>query len=216
MNKGVVFNAKTAFKLQRIIASKVTIEKLGREPRIIAGVDASYSRRRDIGVGAAVAYDLSLKKTIEKVYTIVRVKVPYIPGLLAFREIPCIASALSMLSAEPDVTLVNGHGIAHPRGAGLASHLGVALNIRCVGVARRRLVGEEVEAGGRVVVVYKNRVVAEVLSRGSSRLYVSVGNRISLDEAVKIVGRTWVKGDLPEPLREADELSKKVRRELEH
>ena len=214
MSRGFVFDAKTAIKLQKLIASRVSVEKLDKKPEIIAGVDASYSRKREVGVGAAVAYDADSLRIIDKVYTVVRVRIPYIPGLLAFREIPCIASAISMLSVEPDVTLVNGHGVAHPREAGLACHLGVALNIRCIGVARRRLVGEEIESNGRRLVLYKNKVVAEVLSRGKNKIYVSVGNRISLDEAVEIVRRVWVKGILPDPLREADELSRRVRREL--
>ena len=212
----ITFKASVAFKLQRIIAKRVREEKIPSNIRYVAGVDASYSSKLGIGIGVAVLYDIRLERVVEVKTVAVPVRIPYIPGLLAFRELPCIAAALSMLSVKPEVVLVDGHGLAHPRGAGLACHLGVALDVRSIGVAKKRLVGETVEMGGSTYLVFEGRVVGAVFREppGSKPLYVSIGNRVTLEDAVELVRRTRKSKGLPEPLHLADRVSKEVRRRL--
>lgn len=166
--------------------------------RFVAGVDVAY--KGGLGYGAAVVVDLRDLSVVDAGVSVVRVSVPYIPGLLAFREVGPMVSALMRLRVGPDVVMVNGHGLAHPRGFGVATHLGVVLGVSSVGVARRRLVGEEV--GGRLFL--GGREVARVIPNGRLKIYVSVGNKITLGEAVALTKRLVYKPNkLPLPVQEA-------------
>lgn len=166
--------------------------------RFVAGVDVAY--KGGLGYGAAVVVDLRDLSVVDAGVSVVRVSVPYMPGLLAFREVGPMVSALTRLRVRPDVVMVNGHGLAHPRGFGVATHLGVVLGVSSVGVAKKRLVGEEV--GGRLFL--GGREVARVIPNGRLKIYVSVGNKITLGEAVALTKRLVYKPNkLPLPVQEA-------------
>jgi deoxyribonuclease V len=134
---------------------------------------------------------------------------PYIPGFLGFREVPALLAAWARLDPKPDLVMVDGHGIAHPRGLGIASHLGVLLDLPTIGVAKSVLVGEPAgmlgaEPGARVPLVWHGRAIAMALRTRAraNPLYVSVGHRVGLESAVEWVLRTAGRGyRLPEPTR---------------
>ncbi|WP_439549866.1 endonuclease V [Falsiroseomonas sp.] len=143
---------------------------------------------------------------------------PYIPGLLGFREVPVLAEAFRKLPVKPDLIFVDGHGMAHPKGLGVASHLGVVLDVPTIGVAKSVLCGA-VEGdfpdtpAARAPLVWKGAIIGMALRtrRGANPLYVSVGHRVSLATALAWVERTLRGRRLPEPTRLAHEEAARVR-----
>jgi len=139
---------------------------------------------------------------------------PYVPGLLSFREAPAILEILSRLSEKPDLLLVDGAGLAHPRRFGLACHLGVLSDLPAIGVAKARLVGTYQEPGiargAWSTLVGGGEVIGAVLrtQRAVRPVFVSIGHRISLKTAIDLVLRSAVQARLPEPIRAADKLSR--------
>ena len=143
---------------------------------------------------------------------------PYVPGLLAFREIPLVVGALEAVESGVDAMILDAHGLAHPRGLGLASHLGLFLDVPTVGCAKSRLVGEHEEPGqekgSTADLIYRKKIVGRVVRtrEGVSPVYVSVGNRIDLKSAVELVLRCCTKYRLPEITRQAHNAANQLRR----
>jgi deoxyribonuclease V len=142
---------------------------------------------------------------------------PYVPGYLGFREVPALVAAWARLAVKPDLLLVDGQGLAHPRGLGLASHLGVVLDIPTIGVAKSLLVGEArpgPEAGDTAPILHKGAVIGMALRtrRGARPLYVSVGHRVSLGTAVALVRAACNGRRLPVPIRAAHDAANAARR----
>ena len=181
----------------------------------MTGVDAAFSE--DLVYAAACLYRYPELTLQEQASAAGKLRFPYVPGFLSFREGTAIIAAIRKLTVKPDVILVDGQGIAHPRGIGIASHLGVLLNIPAIGCAKTRLVGEFEEPGRRKgswsELVYECRIVGAVLrTKDSVRpLFVSPGHKIDLDSAVRITLNCIGKYRIPEPLRCADMLSKKLK-----
>ena len=196
-------------RLQAEEAGRVIVEDDISDAGRVAGVDVSYVG--DVAASACVVVGGDLK-VLESASTVTPVSFPYIPGYLSFREGPAIEAVVEHVSGF-DVVLVNGHGVAHPRGFGLASYVGTRLNVPSIGVARSILVGDlregETEAtlGGDVV-------AAEVRRPGHAPIYVSPGHRISLSTSVEIVERMAGVGRLPEPLRLAHLEARRMLRDL--
>ncbi|RLF54020.1 MAG: endonuclease V, partial [Thermoplasmata archaeon] len=146
---------------------------------------------------------------------------PYVPGLLSFREIPHILNVLGQLKNEPDLFLCDGQGIAHPRGLGLASHLGLITQKPSIGCAKTRLVGEyaqvEYDRGSRSDLLYRGRKVGMVLrtKKGVKPIFISPGYGVTAGQAVEIVLKCTGKYRLPEPIRKAHLLVNRARREEE-
>ncbi|MGC9012161.1 endonuclease V [Thermogladius sp.] len=213
-----LFDYSRATRLQRELFKQViaSVERpLFREDeaRLVAGLDASYTR--GLSVGVAVLMDLHEMRVVDKKYAVVRAGIPYVPGLLAFREAPGVIRALLELEKKPDVLMVDGHGLTHPRGFGIASHVGLVTGIPSVGVAKSRLYGEEKVEGG-VRYVYAHGVKAGVVvEHGGSELYVSIGYSVTLEQAVRLVKKTLLGHKLPEPLYQADLYSREVKRLLD-
>jgi deoxyribonuclease V len=178
----------------------------------VAGVDAHYSVDR---VWAAIAVmtlpDLVL---VESALTHCPLAFPYVPGLLSFRESPPILEILHQVSEKPDLLLVDGQGLAHPRRFGLACHLGVLGDVPTIGVAKSRLVGTYqepgIERGAWSKLVDRGEIVGAVLRtrRGVRPVFVSIGHRVSLGTAIDFVLRCTRGFRLPEPMRAADTLSR--------
>lgn len=173
----------------------------------VAGADVSYSRERNrLGAAIVLARYPELEPA-EIATACLPVEYPYIPGLLAFREGPVLIEAFRRLRTRPDVILFDGQGIAHPRGLGIASHMGVLLGIPTVGVAKKPLVGEykepEVGRGSRSDLMVRGELVGQVVrtKTGVKPVFVSPGNLIDLDSAVRIVLECCRKMRLPEPVR---------------
>lgn len=196
-------------------------ESSGLDPgkiKIIAGTDISYLRESRLALGAVVLMEFPGLQVLEERRSVVEVDFPYVPGLLSFRELPALIPALESLKGEPDLIFVDGQGIAHPRGFGLASHLGVLTGRPTIGCAKSRLVGEYREPGSRVgdwePLIYEERQVGAVLRTRSKvkPLFISVGHRIDLDTAIEMVLACSTGFRLPEPQRRAHRLADEVKR----
>jgi deoxyribonuclease V len=205
-----------AREIQNLLREKVKILPLGGSPHCIAGVDASASHNEIIGVASMFSYPDIIP--LEDAYEIMDIPFPYITGFLSLREGPAILGALKRLKRRPDVILADGQGIAHPRAAGIASHIGVLLDIPAIGCAKSRLVGEYKkpgqEKGEYTPLSYGGNIVGAVLTTRSrvKPLFISPGHRITMEESVEIVLRCATRYRIPEPLRRADRIS----RELKH
>ncbi|NPA95991.1 MAG: endonuclease V [Crenarchaeota archaeon] len=211
------FSASIAIKLQREMSSRVIVEPLDiSSVRVVAGLDVGY--RKGVGFAVAVAIDRGSGSELCHVAVESSVEVPYVPGLLAFREAPIMVAALrelSRLCVEPDAIMVNGHGLAHPRRLGIASHIGVALDIPSVGIAKKRLFGEERVENGRVALYAFGEKVGYVLRMSGAKTYVTVGHRVDPDTALELSLSLWRSGRrFPIPIEVADSISKRVAREI--
>jgi deoxyribonuclease V len=199
-----------AAKVQKTLADKVQITDQFSTIDLIAGVDVSNNLRdpKQMVYAAAVllnANDLSLNNSASHAEQQV---FPYIPGFLGFREAPAICAAIQKLPHRPDLILVDGHGISHPRGLGIASHIGVLLDIPTIGVAKSILVGKAFQnlselAGAKVPLIYQNKTIAMLLRSKTNclPLIISPGHKISLTSAVTIVQQCLKAYRLPEPTR---------------
>jgi deoxyribonuclease V len=143
-----------------------------------------------------------------------RVKFPYVPTLLSFRELPVAVACLQKLKLQPEVLLIDGHGKAHPYGCGLASHLGVVLGKATVGVAKNRLIGKPKRIGENVFLIWQGEVVGAVVAtrKSGKPVYVSVGHMISLSTAVEIVKHCSIVSRVTEPIRLAHRLASEERK----
>ncbi|MDY6795549.1 MAG: deoxyribonuclease V [Actinomycetota bacterium] len=186
----------------------------------VAGTDISYLREHRLALGAVVLMDVPGLQVLEVARSAVEVDFPYVPGILSFRELPALLPALEKLSRPPDLVFVDGQGVAHPRGFGLASHLGVLTGLPTVGCAKSRLVGRSEEPGPEVgdwePLMYGDRCVGAVLRtrRGVKPLYISVGHLVDLSTAVKAVLSCLGGYRLPEPQRRAHLAADESKREV--
>ncbi len=211
------FSTQKAINLQKTLARKVLIKDYIdlENTRTIAAVDAAYID--NIACCCAILQEYPDFNIIGYTIIVDEVRVPYVPGLLAFREAPVFIKALKRLFnkfEEPDIIIVNGHGIAHPRKFGIASHVGVVLDKPTIGVARHRLVGTLVKENEREYLVIDGVKVAQRIRIKNSYIYVSVGHKITLLTASKIISKLLIKHTLPEPLFMADKLSKKYAKRM--
>jgi deoxyribonuclease V len=198
--------------IQIALQKKIVIKPLRKIPELIAGVDAAFFENKIIGIASLYRYpDLTpLKDSV----SIRENTFPYIPGLLSFREGPVVIEAIKGLETVPDLILFDGQGIAHPRGVGIASHIGVILGIPSIGCAKSRLVGDYSEPGirkgSKSPLRYKGKIVGSVVrSRDNVRpLFVSPGHLVDIDGAVEYVLACTGRYRLPEPIGRADRLSK--------
>jgi deoxyribonuclease V len=178
----------------------------------VTGVDVAYDDERDVVVAAAVTLDAVTLEVVEEVTARARVSFPYVPGLLAFREVPVVRDALGRLARTPDLLVCDGYGLAHPRRFGLASHLGVLTGIPSIGVAKSPFLyrhGEVGEERGDVAAMSDGaEEVGRALRtrRGVRPVFVSVGHAVSLDAACAHVLALTPRYRLPETTRRADAL----------
>lgn len=211
---------REAIALQRDLAGRVRETPVVGPVRTVAGVDCAFFAGGRQIVAAAVLMDAATMKAIASAYAVAAVRMPYVPGLLSFREAPTQLQAIDRLGARPDLLLVDGAGRAHPRQLGIASHLGLWLGVPTVGVAKSRLCGRHRPVGRRrgccVQLIDGGEVVGCVLrSRDDVKpLYVSVGHLITLREAGKWALRAAKGFRLPEPIRAADRMAGELKRRL--
>lgn len=201
---------------QRELAGRVIDrDDLRLPPGLVAGVDAAFPDRGRTTRASAVLMRFPELELVEEVVHEQPTELPYIPGLLSFRELPAILTALQRLPTPPDLVLCDGQGRAHPRRFGIACHLGVTTGLATIGVGKSRLCGQHEEPapekGSAVDLVDGDEVIGRVLrSRDRVRpLYVSIGHRISLETAVDLVLACTPRYRLPEPVRRADRLAGK-------
>ena len=203
------------------LAARVETSDRLEAVRILGGADASATRfDPERAVHAAlVVLDLPGLRPLAEAGAVRRGGLPYIPGLLGFREVPALAEAWARLDPKPDLVLVDGHGVAHPQGLGIASLLGVVLDVPTIGVAKSVLVGKLAgplpETPGAVApLVWKGREIGVALRtrRGANPLYVSAGHRVSLPTVLDWVRQTLRGYRLSEPTRLAHLAAAALRR----
>lgn len=196
-----------AMEIQRRLAKQVLKSSGLITPRFIAGVDVSASKSHGMATGAVVVVEYP-EFTLAEVKVIQgKVDFPYIPGLLSFRESPLILQACQELGITPDLFMVDGQGIAHPRRLGIASHLGLFLDTPTIGCAKSRLCGwhdaPAVEPGSCADLVDGDEKIGAVLRTrlGTSPVYVSIGHKIDLRAAIHWVLACCRGYRIPEPIR---------------
>lgn len=203
-----------AVEIQKRLAGLVRTLPLPRLPQTIAGVDVSV-QRDEVQAAVAVLAFPSLEPLSHALWR-GPVEYPYVPGLLSFREVPAVLRAIEALDFMPDLFMADAHGVAHPRRMGMAAHLGVLLDAPVVGVAKSRLIGDYAEpedyAGAHTPLVDGDEQIGVVLRTraGVKPLFISVGHRITLTEAVGLVIAAQTRFRLPEPTREAHLLSRSI------
>lgn len=211
---------KDAVALQRELAAQVRLEPLLAEPVRICGCDVSMNRFAKEGFAGFVTLAYPSLETLATVAVKAAIPFPYVPGLLSFREIPMLLGAWERLSEKPEVLLVDGIGIAHPRRLGIASHLGIVLDLPTIGCAKSVLIGSYEEPGGEpgdwspLADPKTGEILGAALrtKRNVKPMFVSPGHRITLADALRIVMRSVAKHRLPEPTRRAHLLTNEARR----
>lgn len=201
-----------AIALQREAASQVITEDDLPPVKTVAGVDVGFEDKATARA-AVVVLRLDDLTPIDHAMARMPVAMPYIPGLLSFRECPVILEALSLLKHKPDLLLCDGHGIAHPRRLGIASHTGLLTGLPSIGVGKSRLTGTHGpvpdKRGGWTPLMDKGEKIGAVLRTrvGVKPLFISPGHRISLTTALEYVMACTTRYRLPETTRWADGLA---------
>jgi deoxyribonuclease V len=192
-------------KQQEDLAKKVITKNSFKTIKTVCGVDVSY--KNNVAYASAVLFDTKRFEQIELANTKTTIKQPYIPSFLFLREAAPILTTLKLLKNDFDLLLADGHGQLHPRKCGLACYLGLTLNKPTIGVAKSLLCGKIVDN----FVVLNGKVLGAVIeNKMNKKIYVSVGHKISLNTAKKLVKGLIKENEwLPEPLRLADQYSKK-------
>jgi deoxyribonuclease V len=206
-----------AVEVQRRLRNLVRLQPLTRPVRAIAGADISYNKFSEFVYAGIVVLSLPDLRIVETAGVRSVSKFPYVPGLLSFREAPSLLEAWEKLKTKPDVLMLDGQGIAHPRRFGIACHVGVLLDLPTIGCAKSILVGKYGElglvAGNRSPLVDRGEQVGVALRTKNkvAPVYVSPGHLIDLDSAIDLVLRSTTKYRLPEPTRQAHLLVNRLR-----
>ena len=203
-----------ARELQAELSGKVKFTPFKKEPQLIAGLDCAFSKDGERILAVVVVLRLPQFEIAETVSASQKVNFPYIPGLLSFREAPVCLAAVEKLQRQPDIFIIDGQGIAHPRRLGLAAHLGLFLDQPTIGCAKSRLTGtyEEplLEKGAYSLLKDEKRkqsiepevIGAVVRTRTNVKpVFVSVGHKCLLEDAIRVVLDCSLKYRLPEPTR---------------
>ncbi|MBZ5670817.1 MAG: deoxyribonuclease V [Acidobacteriia bacterium] len=207
-----------AMRLQETLRERVEREDRFGTLQFVAGADLAFDPETNLAFAGVIVYQFPQLQEVERRMARRTLRFPYVPGLLSFRESPVLLAAFEKLRVEPDLILVDGHGIAHPRRFGIACHLGLLLDRPTIGCAKSILVGEAVEpgvrAGSTAPLVDKGETVGIVL-RTRDRvkpIYVTTGHRVSLQSAVRIARQCLDGFRIPKPTREADHFVRDLRR----
>jgi deoxyribonuclease V len=201
---------REAIALQKTLARRVECLPLNTQPRWIAGLDAAFTADGRHCLAAVVLWDVQERQAVEEHTASRRLRFPYIPGLLSFREAPALLAALRRLKRTPDLLMCDGQGLAHPRRFGIACHLGVICELPAIGCAKSRLTGRHGEPGrergSRVELTDGPEVIGEVVrtQTGVKPVFVSIGHQIDLVSARQVVLDCAIRYRLPEPTRLAD------------
>ncbi len=208
---------ESLLSVQELVAGRAVIKDDFARLRFIAGVDQAFVGDRILS--GIVVLNFGSLEVVERADSILPVDFPYIPTFLSFREGPVIAKVFKKLKVTPDILMVDGAGINHPRRAGIATHIGVALNVPTIGITKKILCGEGEEpmkVGDANPLIYEDRKVGWLLKSSirSRPIVVAPGHRVSLESSLSIVKACLRGHKLPEPARFAHEyvtgLKKKI------
>lgn len=205
-----------AIALQRELAQRIIRVDQIEEVQYVAGVDMAINENNGMARAAVVLLNYPQLEIIERHVYEEPIRMPYIPGLLSFREAPAVIGAFQQLKQHPQLVMVDGIGIAHPRRIGIASHLGLWLDLPTIGCAKSLLVGRYdkaalgEEVGSWVPIIDKRETIGAVLRTRPkvNPMFISLGHRISLETSIHFVLACGKGYRLPEPTRQADKLSK--------
>ena len=207
-----------AIEIQNRLRHLIRVEKLQGEIRYIAGADISFDKGSDIVYAGIVILKFPELVEVERSLVITSVKFPYIPGLLSFRESPALLQAWEKLNHIPDVIVIDGQGIAHPRRFGIASHFGLLVDCPAIGCAKSLLVGyydePDSKAGSFSYLYDSGEVIGAVLRTRDDvqPVFVSIGHRVTLEDAIEVILRCISGYRIPEPTRQAHLLVNALRR----
>jgi len=214
---GLKFSVEKARAAQQLLSKRVICkDNLPKAIKCVGGVDVAYCE--GISTGAVAVLDFNSLELIEFQTAYCKTRFPYVPTLLSFREISPVVLAIKKLQMQPDIFLVDGQGIAHPRRLGFACHLGLAIDKPTIGVAKSLLCGEvgRFNDEGWAPITDKGEIIgaAVVTLFGEKPVYVSVGHRISLSRAIAIV-RHFARGRrIPEPILKAHRIANEEKKKL--
>jgi deoxyribonuclease V len=209
---------KEAVQIQRRLRIRVDANDRFAKICKVAGADIALDLGRKIAIAGVIVYSYPEMKELERVWAKRPLTFPYVPGLLSFREIPTLTAAFAKLKSKPDLIFIDGHGVAHPRRMGIASHMGLVFDCPTVGCAKSVLCGKAEEpadeAGAASQLTHKDEVIGIALrSRvGCKPIYISTGHRVSLASAVKFVLSVMDGFRVPRPTRQADRFVAKMKR----
>ncbi len=195
---------------QERLRERMIVAPLKPLPRFVAGADCAFSDDKQTIFAAAIVYDREMQRIIEVAHATRPAEFPYVPGFLSFREGPAVLQAVGALRHEFGAILFDGQGFAHPRRCGIASHLAIQLDKPGVGVAKSRLIGTfgklESDAGATTPLMDDNEQIGFVLrtQKGIRPVFVSIGHRVDLASAIKLVLACCSRYRIPEPTRQAD------------
>ena len=206
-----------AIRLQKELARRIDLSPLQKLPKFVAGLDCAFSKDAQSIYAAAVVFSFPQLQLIETVSAKGPLTFPYVPGLLSFREAPVCLKAAAKLTTTPDLWLIDGQGVAHPRRLGLASHLGLFLNTPTVGCAKSRLIGSyekpESEKGKYSWLYDKDEKIGAVVRTRTNvkPLFISPGHLCNFIDAIKYTLACTTKYRLPEPTRIAHQTVSKIK-----
>ena len=204
---------KQAVQLQRQLSAQVRTDLTLQEVERVGGVDVGYLPKSEESIASVAILSYPDLALVESYVARLPTPFPYIPGLLSFREVPVILRALESLKSPPDLIFVDGHGRAHPRRLGIASHLGWWLQAPTIGIGKSRLCGEfspsPTQKGRRVDLMHKGERIGQVVcTRTAIRpIFVSVGYGLPLEDCIRWTFRVTPRYRLPEPIRQAHRLA---------
>ncbi len=198
-----------AIALQQDLRHRVQLTPLQKRIQTIGGADISFNKYSETVYAGIVVLSFPDMQVLHRESVVATAKFPYVPGLLSFREVPAVLQVWEKLSHKPDVLMLDGHGQAHPRRLGIASHFGVVTGVPTLGCGKSILVGKHEplpeEAGAAVPLVHKEEIVGMVLrtKKKVNPVYVSAGNLMTLEDAVHLTRNCVGKYRIPEPTRQA-------------
>lgn len=208
--------------VQQRLAEEVIVRggPKGSEIQIVAGCDCAFDRKTKQAFGALVVFKFPEMERFEVITAHRQTRFPYVPGYLSFRELEVLIDLFEKLRSPPDLVLVDGQGIAHPRRIGLASHLGLFLELPTIGCAKSRLTGETTEPGiekGEWTPIYdKEEIIGTLLRTRTSvkPMFISPGHRVGIERARELALACTTKYRMPEPTRIADKEVARYKREV--
>jgi deoxyribonuclease V len=207
-------SVEEAIQIQGNLRHQIILEKTFKEVRWIGGADVAYSKDRNSLFGAIVVLSFPKMEILDITTARGKIPFPYIPGLLSFREGPILIEAFQKLKIKPDVMVYDAQGIAHPRGIGLASHMGLWFDLPSIGCTKTPLLNDFVYPGsskGSFELIRRGEKEVGAVLRTKDKvkpIFISPGHRIDLQTSIQIVLTTCPKFRIPEPLRRAHHASR--------
>ena len=210
--------AEEALQLQQSLRQQISLDPLQQPLQYIGGADISFNLYEDVVYAGIIILKLPELTPVLHAVAQGNAGFPYIPGFLSFREIPSLLRVWELLPFKPQAIMVDGHGIAHPRRMGIATHLGLVTDCPSLGCAKKKLVGKYEEPadekGAVAAMAHQKETIGYAFrsKKGTKPVFISPGNGMSMDDALAIAGTCLGKYRIPEPTRQAHLLVNRFRR----